>query len=131
VAASGEPPDLGLLIRTYVSVFLGEMLASRENEKFVNLVSTEMANHGMATDVVFKEIASPVHRLMKDAILRARPGMSPERASLCVVSIAGQMFHFVRAREVIKRIIGKGYSREFMDEIVEHITDFSLKGMSD
>jgi hypothetical protein len=66
---------------------------------------------------------------LKEAVHKARPDLAGEKVSLCIVSLIGQMFHFVRAREIIKRVVGRGYSKEFLNEVVEHITDFSLKGM--
>jgi hypothetical protein len=39
------------------------------------------------------------------------------------------MFHFVRAREIIKRVTGHEYSKKFLNKVVEHIIEFSLKGM--
>jgi AcrR family transcriptional regulator len=122
-------PDLREVIRTYVSGFLGEMLASREAECCLNRVSVEMSRSGIATDVLVKEMVMPVHRVIKEAIRRARPDLTEEKISLCIISIAGQIIHFVRAKEVIRRLAGRGYSKEFMNEIIEHITDFSLRGM--
>lgn len=129
-AIHGEPPaDLRDAIRLYVMSFFGEMFATKDAEKFLKLFTEEMSEGGIATDVLFREISVPLHRVMKEAIRRARPGMSEEKASLCIFSITGQMFHFVRAREIVRRMVGRGYSREFIGEIVEHITEFSLKGI--
>ncbi|GAB4388288.1 MAG: TetR family transcriptional regulator [Thermodesulfovibrionales bacterium] len=125
----GGTPDLARVIRAYVSGFLGEMLSSRDMERLLDIVSREMSHSGIATDIMVKEIAAPLHRLLKDAIKRARPHLSDEKASLCIISVTGQMFHFVRAREIIKRITGHGYTKEFVDEVVEHITEFSLRGI--
>jgi AcrR family transcriptional regulator len=130
VAAEGVP-DLGMVIRAYVSSCLGDILASREAERFMNIVSEEMSEDGVATDILFRELVSPINKALKDAMRRARPGLSDEKISLCIASIIGQVFHFIRARGMVKRVMGCGYSREFIDRIVEHITDFSLKGMGD
>jgi AcrR family transcriptional regulator len=124
-------PDLREIIRAYVSSFVGDILSSKKEERFVNIVSMEMSEDGVATDLLFKEFVSSVHRVMKDAIKRARPGLPEEKISLCIASITGQILHFIRARWIIKRMMGCGYSKEFIDGIVEHITDFSLKGIGE
>jgi|Deesub1362A_J573_1020465.scaffolds.fasta_scaffold01366_11 AcrR family transcriptional regulator len=129
VAEGKRTPDLRKVIRTYVSGFLGDILSSKEVENFLNLVSREMSQPGIATDVLIKEIVSPIHKILKDAIHRARPALSEEKISLCIISISGQVLHFLRAREIIKRMLGHGYSKEFLNEVVEHITEFSLKGI--
>lgn len=129
VAHEKEPPDLRKVLRVYVSGFLGEILSSRDMDNFLNVVSREMSETGIATDILMKEVATPVHRILKEAIRKARPDLPEEKVSLCIVSLTGQLFHFVRAREIIKRMVGRGYSKEFLNEVVEHITDFTLKGM--
>jgi AcrR family transcriptional regulator len=129
VAGESGKPDLREVVRTYVASILREILSSREAEKFMDIVSVEMSEGGIATDLLFKEMVSPVHRTLRDAIRRARPGLTDRKISLCISSITGQLFHFLRARGIIKRTMKCGYSKEFMDEIVEHITDFSLKGI--
>jgi AcrR family transcriptional regulator len=129
IVKRSDPPDLRLLIRTYVSGFLGDVLGSREVERLMKLLWEELSSEDIAGDVVFKKAAAPVHRVLKGAIAAARPDMDDIHASLCISSIAGQIIHFLRAREIIKRITGRGYSREFVEQIVEHITEFSLRGI--
>jgi AcrR family transcriptional regulator len=129
VIGSKDPPDLREVVRVYVSEFLGDMFSSRKAEKFMKLLTEEMSENGIATDVLFREVSAPIHRVMREAICRAVPGMPADKASLCIFSITGQMFHFVRARGIVRRITGRGYTRELVDDIVEHITEFSFKGM--
>lgn len=131
ILSTSETPDLREVIRVFVAMFLEDMLSSRDSEKFLKLFTTEMSEKGIAHDIMFKECVTPVHRLFREAILRTRPEMAGEKATLCIASIFGQMVHFVRAREVVKRVTGRGYSREFIGDIVEHITDFSMKGIGD
>jgi AcrR family transcriptional regulator len=129
IVQRSHPPDLRLLIRTYVSGFLGDVLGSREVERLMKLLWEEMSSEDIAGDVVFKKAAAPVHRVLKGAIAAARPEMDELHASLCISSIAGQIIHFLRAREIIKRVTGRGYSKEFVEQIVQHITEFSLRGI--
>lgn len=125
----GRNPDIREVVRLLVGEFLGEILSSGETVKLMRLVTEEMSGQGVATDVVFNELSSPVHKVMKEAILKAKPGISEEKASLCIFSITGQLIHFVRAREIVRRITGRDYGKEFLDDIVEHITEFSVKGI--
>jgi AcrR family transcriptional regulator len=126
-----DPPDLRAVVRAFVASHLEDILASREAERFANIVCAEMSEGGMALDMLVKELVTPVHRTMKDAVMRARPVLSDREATLCIVSIIGQVLHFIRAREVVKKLTGSGYSREFVEEIVDHITEFSLKGIGE
>jgi AcrR family transcriptional regulator len=130
VPAEGEP-RLEEVIRMFVREFLEDMLSSRESEQFLNIFFSELSGKGTATDILFEEGVYPMHRVLLDAFRRARPDMPETKLVLSMASIFGQMVHFVRARELVKRLTRRAYSREFIDEIVEHITDFSLKGMGE
>jgi AcrR family transcriptional regulator len=124
-----DVPDLREAIRHYVSTFFSDVMATAEDTRFMELLSNEMSENSIAVDIFYEEAVAPLHQVMKTAILKARPDMSPERASLCIASIGGQVFHFIRAREFIKRNVGREYTRKFVDELVEHITEFSLRGL--
>ena len=55
--------------------------------------------------------------------------MEPRRATLCVVSVFGLMMHFARARLVISGLLGQPYDEALVDEICDHIAEFSVHGM--
>lgn len=130
VEASRPVPDPRRLIRIYVEGFFGEVFKrGGSEERFLKLVIMEMSGEGAAADVLYKEVSSPILRLMTDAVKRARPGLGGEDIALCIMSITGQMFHFVRAREMIKRIMRRGYNKAFIEDIIDHITEFSLRGL--
>jgi len=129
--AADDPPDLRRVVAAYVSEFLGEFLSSREAQNFLQLISKEMSEQGLASDIFLQDMVMPIHKILKDAISRARPELSVEKVSMCIASVVGQMMHFVRARDVIKHVVGRGYSREFIEDIIEHITEFSLRGIGD
>lgn len=129
VVESGETPDLRAVIRAFVEGFMGDILSSKNAHDCLNLLFGQMSQSGIATDLMVKEMIMPVNRLLKEAIMRARPEMTEERVLLSIASVAGQVIHFVRARELIKRLTGRGYNRRFVEEIIEHITDFSVRGI--
>jgi len=123
--------NLRAIIHEYVSGLLGNMFASRDEERFAEFMSREVAQGSLATDLLVEELVYPVHTLVRSAILKARPGMIPEKASLCLSSITGQILHFVRARVVIEKTSGREYNHAFLAEIVDHITDFSIRGLGE
>ncbi len=129
VVGEKTPPDIEKAIRTYVSGFLGEFITSRDAQNFLRLASQEMSEDGIATDILLSEAAEPAHKLLKEAVRSARPGLSDAGAALVVGSIAGQVLHFIRAKHVIQSLHGRQYDKDFINEIQEHIIGFSLKGM--
>lgn len=126
-----SPPDLEKVLRIYVAGLLGEFLTSDDAMSFLRLISDEMSEQGIATDILVEDAAVPIHKVLKEAILAARPDVSGEKASLIIASVFGQMFHFVRARHVIRHTSGREYDGEFIKDIIDHIIEFSLKGIGD
>ena len=131
VIAEKSPPDLRNVLKSYIGGFLGEFLTSKDAQNFLRLASDEMSEQGLAADILLDEAVLPLHSALKEAILAARPHVAEEKASLIIASVFGQMHHFVRARHVIKHTSGREYNGEFIDDIIEHITEFSLKGIGD
>ncbi len=126
-----SPPDLEKVLRVYIAGFLGEFLTSDDAKSFLRLISDEMSEQGIATDILVDDAAIPIHKVLKEAILAARPNVSGEKASLIIASVFGQMFHFVRARHIIRHTSGREYNGEFIKDIIDHIIEFSLKGIGE
>ena len=124
-----EPPDLRTILSVYINEYMGNILMVKEAGRFIETISRDMSEGGIITDILIEEMVAPVHMILKDAITRVRPDLPEDKISLCIISIGGQMFHFIRAREIIRRITGKEYNIEFLKRIVDHIIDFSLKGI--
>jgi AcrR family transcriptional regulator len=129
--AEKSPPDLEKVLKAYIGGFLGEFLTSKDAQNFLRLASDEMSEQGIASDILLEEAALPCHTALKEAILASRPHVTEEKASLVIASVFGQMYHFVRARHVITHVSGKEYNGEFIGKIIDHIVEFSLKGIGD
>lgn len=128
-AGESDPPDLRKLIRVFVSGHMQKCFATGGEHRLFNLMSREVLTGGVGVEVLVKEAIGPVHKLMKEAIMRALPDIPEEKASLAVISMIGQTLHFVKGREVIRRLTGRGYSKEFVNSIIDHIVDFSSGGL--
>ncbi len=128
VIAENGFTDLRGIVRVYVAEFMESILASPEEQRLLHMMLDEMGRSEDVTELLFEELIYPIHTILKDAVLKMRPELSSEKASLCVTSITGQILHFLKARVVIERTSGRVYDAEFIAEIIEHITDFSLRG---
>lgn len=124
-----EAPDLRKIITAYVTRYMSNVLLVKEASRFIETISQDMSEGGIITDILIEEMVAPVHVILKDAISRVRPDLPEDKVSLCIISIGGQMFHFIRAREIIRRMTGHDYSEHFIRGITNHIIDFSLNGM--
>jgi AcrR family transcriptional regulator len=124
-----ETLDLRKIIKIYVTEYMSHVLTVKEAGRFIEAISRDMSEGGIITDILIEELVAPVHMILKEAISRVRPDIPEEKVSLYIISIGGQMFHFIRAREIIKRMMRQDYSKEFINRIIEHIVDFSFNGM--
>lgn len=127
-ASKGEP-TLDDVIRGIVSLFLNDFLSSDESMKLLTILSNEMSETGVARDIFFEESVLPMHKLVRTNIKKACPQLPDEKVTLCISSIFGQIFHFVRARAVIRRTVGREYDSAFIKDLIDHITDFSVRGI--
>jgi hypothetical protein len=124
-----EGADLETALRAFVHGFLsgGAHVSGREED--VLLFFREMTTPGPGFEIMVKEMVEPVQRELRALLLRHVPGMTRERAVLCIASMMGQMIHFLRARRLISALVGREYDEGFLDEITDHIVQNSLRGM--
>lgn len=119
------------VIRAYISVFIDDMLSTTGGERYLDIIMAELNAGGPVADVIMDEAIIPVHTALMGAIKSLRPKMADGRITMCIFSITGQIFHVIRARNVVQHITGRRFSRKFIDEFVEHVTQFSLKGIGE
>ena len=127
--ADKEAPTLEEVIRGIVSIFLNDFLSSDESMKLLTILSSEMSETGVARDIFLEETVLPMHKIFRTYIKKAYPDLTDEKVTLCISSIFGQIFHFVRARAVIRRTVGREYDSAFIKDLIDHITDFSVRGI--
>ncbi len=125
-----EPmPSLENVVRSIVSGFLYDFLSSKEAGRLLSIITNEMSEDAIALDILMEETVFPIHKVLRENIKRAHPALSDQKVVLCISSIFGQIFHFVRARSVIQQTTGQDYDKEFIKTIIEHITEFSVRGI--
>ena len=127
--ASEPSPSLDHVVRSIVSEFLNDFLTSKESEKLLSIITSEMSENAIAQDILMEETVFPVHKMLRENIKRAHPSLADEKVALCISSILGQIFHFVRARSIICKTAGHDYDQEFISNIIDHITEFSIRGI--
>ncbi|KKM16999.1 hypothetical protein LCGC14_1680190, partial [marine sediment metagenome] len=99
------------------------------SKKEIYELMNEMSENGVARDIFLEETILPMHKLFRTNIKKAHPQLPDEKVTLCISSIFGQIFHFVRARAVIRRTVGREYDSAFIKDLIDHITDFSVRGI--
>jgi len=125
-----EPPStLQEIISAFVRGSFEEMLLNPDGGHMLQIIYREMSPAGVASDLVTDELIAPVHKALLKAICKVRPQLSEKHVSRCVSSLSGQILHFIRFRDVINTFVETGTEIEYIDQVTQHITDFSLRGI--
>lgn len=121
--------SLEQLISAYVRSHFDSHLASTDSERLLQLIYHEMGPDAIAGDLVAERLVIPIHLAFQKAILKICPELDERHVSYCISSIMGQILHFIRAREALKIVRGPEHNPSFIDDAIQHITQFSLRGI--
>jgi AcrR family transcriptional regulator len=123
------PSTLQEIISAFVRDSFEEMLLNPDGGHLLQIIYREMSPAGVASDLVTNELIAPVHKALINAIHKIRPTLPEKHLSRCVSSLSGQILHFIRFREVINTFVETASEAEYIDEVTQHITEFSLRGI--
>jgi AcrR family transcriptional regulator len=128
-AGEGKPPDER--IRAYVSVFLQRILG-KGNETWIHqLMLRELSDPTQALDMVAEEVLRPRTAYLCGVIgeLIGCPADDP-RVMRCALSVQSQFNSMLWSQAVARMMHAADIPPVTLDEIAEHITRFSLGGIS-
>lgn len=128
---AGQSPDLERVLGDVVRLHISRLFQAQGPDRDIALFFREISTPGPGFDIMMEEMIGPTHYAMCEILMRAVPGLSQHKATLCITSLFGQMVHFVRARVVVSRLTGEDYTKAFLDEITDHVVRFSLAGIRD
>jgi hypothetical protein len=123
------PAKLEEILSAYIHSFFDSHLASCDSDRLMQTIYREMGPDAITGDLVATRLIVPINQAFKELILKANPKLGEKRASFCVSSITGQVLHFIRSRDILRSIHGPEQNRTFIEDVIEHITQFSLRGL--
>jgi AcrR family transcriptional regulator len=129
VSKTPASPELAEIIAAFIRSFFDDVTASTENKRHLAIIYREMSPDAVAPDLVASELATPINRCLRNAIMLARPQISEKHAAFCASSITGQVLHFIFMRDIFRPLTEGDNDKELMDTIIQHITQFSLRGI--
>lgn len=121
--------DLEEILHRYIYSFFDAHFSSPDSDRFLQTIYREMAPDAIASDLVAERLVIPINREFQKIIKKTCPELSSSHISSCISSITGQVLHFIRAREVLKGIRTPQKKQTFIEDTVQHITQFSLRGI--
>jgi AcrR family transcriptional regulator len=110
--------------------FLRGPLTPEERVLHTKLIAREMENPTEAFEVLAEGQLKPAMEQSVRLLQRTLPyALGEERLKLVVLSIFAQVLYFNFARPVVSLVTGRGYDPAFVEELITHITDFTLRGL--
>jgi AcrR family transcriptional regulator len=122
------PAGLEQVLNTYVRSYFDAHLTSPDNDRLLQIIYREMGPDAIASDLVSTKLV-PIHQAFQRIIVKTCPGLKAEHVSFCVSSIMGQVLHFIRSREFLRSMRNPERNKDFIEEAIQHITQFSLRGI--
>lgn len=139
IAFQAYPPDLGMKekqkpeekLRAFIRSFLMRIMDDDRPAWFGKLLAREFTNPSWAFDILVEENIRPSFQLLTGIIAAILDKNPKERVvRLCAMSIVGQCLYFRHSHPVITRIYpGETFGIKQIDDLTEHITLFSLRGL--
>lgn len=118
------------VIRTLAEAFLLKFDDEQERWRHYRLIHQEMSHPSPALDFILENATRPAfNTLMRLMRPHLDPGLDDQRLMHCVMSVFAQVLHFNFGRGMTEMITGKRYTRQSVGELVEHIVQFSLRGL--
>lgn len=125
---SFTPEDV---VRTLANSFLGGAMTNEERQRHAQLVAREMGHDSKVFKLFSEEAMLPFMDLAIRLWQRCLPcEVEPNRLKLVALSIFSQVLYFNFARPMVSLVTGREYDKEFVDQLVDHITHFALGGLN-
>ena len=127
-AQDGFSPNA--VVRALAQAFLEGPLSDEERLRHSQLMAREMAQPTEAFEQVAEQVIGPFFKELAENLRSALPEkLEEERLILNIFSMFGMILYFNFARVAVSRITRREYDPAFKSMLVEHITEFSLKGL--
>lgn len=128
--AASNPSDPETAIRLLTRNWMNNQLSTKERYRHGQLILREFVNPTEALRMVIDNHMAP---LVEEGVGLLRKVMAPdtstEKLKLSVLSIFSQIVYFSSHRTLISLVAGREYDPEFIERIVDHITEFTLMGL--
>ncbi len=129
LAGQDSPPPRALA-QALAEAFLVGPLSDEERNRHYQLMTRELGQPTEAFELVAEQVMRPFFKGVADTLRSAVPeGLGKERLMLNILSMFAMVLYFNFARVAVSRITGREYDSAFKATLVEHIVDFSLKGL--
>jgi AcrR family transcriptional regulator len=130
VMTQKEPqPALEQLLRAFSTAFLEPLLDQTSGQRFMKLMVREMSDPHLPTKMFVEVLAGPTFTELGKGLAIVCPGLSEQKIVLSIISTIGQLIHVIQLNEMLKMTEFVGVPIPSLEEMVEHIVEFSAAGI--
>jgi len=122
-------PSLEELLRSFAETFVGSLVDETESSCLIKLMSREMLDRNLPSNMFVDEMIKPTLGAMQKALGKTCPDLQKSRVPLMVFSVVGQLIHLVRVRTMFKQNGSPDLPIFDLAEAVDHIVKFSAAGI--
>ena len=125
-----KSPTLTDVVKALSQAFLKGPITDEERTRHALLIFRELAEPTEAFELVASQALRPLFRAITEHLRPVMPpGLDDKRLALNIFSVFAIVTYFNFARAAVTNITGQEYDQDFKSSLVEHITNFSLKGL--
>ena len=122
-------PGIDDVFGALANAFLDGPFSEQEKKLHSQLMQRELTYPTDAFEMLLEETIGPFHTNLKTLLKAHLPDtVSDDSLALCIHSMFAVVLFFDNARELVNRLTGSHYDREFKSRLVAHIAEFSNKG---
>jgi len=128
--AAQDSPSPTAVAKSLAEAFLVGPLSDEERQRHHQLMARELGQPTEAFELVAEQVIRPFFKGLAGSLRSFMPeGLSEERLMLNILSMFATVLYFSFAHVAVTRITGHEYDAAFKARLVEHITEFSVKGL--
>ena len=125
-----EPaPTLEEFLESFAVGFIDPLANESRGRLFMALVSREMVDPRLPSDVFFKEFVHPVLERAMVALSEFGPRLEPETARMCIMAMVGQLLHALRAHHLFAHHDHTLGYPEYLKKYIPHFVRFAAGGI--
>ena len=116
--------------QSLAEAFLMGPLSDEERQRHHQLMARELGQPTEAFELVAEQVIRPFFKGLAGSLRSFMPeGLTEERLMLNILSMFATVLYFSFAHVAVTRITGHEYDAAFKTRLVEHITEFTVKGL--
>jgi AcrR family transcriptional regulator len=128
--AAQDSPSPTAVAKSLAEAFLVGPLSAEERQRHHQLMARELGHPTEAFELVAEQVIRPFFKGLAGSLRSFMPeGLTEERLMLNILSMFATVLYFSFAHVAVTRITGHEYDAAFKARLVEHITEFSVKGL--